>query len=117
MFLYFLFNHKKNKDATNYLKLYTHNNDNNDNNKYYMSRKLSAFCNRNINEKVYRFEILDYIFKYLKENYQYSYEYYGEDDTINELIGIDKSDCKNEDIIISHHSLQMKLLKHFKKVK
>lgn len=83
--------------------------------RYRLSKKLEKFyfekvLNRsNISDNTFiRIYVLKDIYKYLKDNYQYNAKYCGEDPYINEII--EYKEYENE---ISHHTLQMRLFKHF----
>lgn len=79
--------------------------------KYRMNSKLAKLCNRDPKEYVIRFEILKYIYDLLRTDFQYTHTYYGELDDLNHIIGFDKNTMES----ISHHKLQILLIRAFRR--
>lgn len=75
--------------------------------KYYISYQLANYCKIDPYKKYTIFEILNIIYLYLKQEYLYVHTYYGEDPQLNNLIQF-----RGESL--SHHKLQLKILKHFR---
>lgn len=77
--------------------------------KYFMSKELAKFCNKNHKIPVIRFHILKQIYDFLKSEFDYTYIYYGESHELNLLINFNP----NVDEQMYHSELFKRLLLHF----